>query len=288
MGRRHPHQPFSPDMIAPFLDGRIVESAELFNNGKSNSNYHIKLSDGSEYVARVYGAADIDFEHYIHKIARTVALVPDILFHTQQCAVLTYMPGETLGDAPQFAGKAAQALTRLSSISFDSRGQIQTDGTIKPWPFGRIGGFVEIMLTNKEVIYWLGSERIEHIRTIMANEEKRLSELEDHTYFVHGDFNPYNILIHNGEVSAVLDWEFAHSGTPYMDIGNMLRNIDKQYHDAIYDGLVAGGMEVPADWKERAQLVDLGSQLQFLTYNKPVESKQRCISRVDRFIKTFL
>ena len=55
-------------------------------------------------------------------------------------------------------------------------------------------------------------------------ESGRLEELESDRRLVHGDFNPTNILIDDGAVSGVLDWEYCHSGTPYMDIGNLLRH----------------------------------------------------------------
>jgi len=42
---------------------------------------------------------------------------------------------------------------------------------------------------------------------------------------VHSDLNPKNILIDPATcaVSAVLDWEFAHAGSPYTDLGNLCR-----------------------------------------------------------------
>ena len=36
---------------------------------------------------------------------------------------------------------------------------------------------------------------------------------------VHGDYRPANILVVDGQLSAVLDWEFAHVGDPAEDIG---------------------------------------------------------------------
>jgi len=42
---------------------------------------------------------------------------------------------------------------------------------------------------------------------------------------VHSDFNPKNILVdpRSGDVRGVLDWEFAHAGSPYADLGNLTR-----------------------------------------------------------------
>ncbi|HET7173492.1 MAG TPA: phosphotransferase [Nocardioidaceae bacterium] len=42
---------------------------------------------------------------------------------------------------------------------------------------------------------------------------------------VHSDFNPKNILVDPATLAVVglLDWEFAHAGSPYTDLGNLLR-----------------------------------------------------------------
>lgn len=36
---------------------------------------------------------------------------------------------------------------------------------------------------------------------------------------VHGDFRPANVLVHEGDVRALLDWELAHLGDPLDDLG---------------------------------------------------------------------
>lgn len=43
-------------------------------------------------------------------------------------------------------------------------------------------------------------------------------EAEEPTTLVHGDFGFHNLLFHEGELSAVLDWEFSHIGDPAEDI----------------------------------------------------------------------
>ncbi len=39
------------------------------------------------------------------------------------------------------------------------------------------------------------------------------------TTLVHGDFKPGNLLLGDGQVTAVLDWETAHLGDPHEDLG---------------------------------------------------------------------
>jgi len=42
---------------------------------------------------------------------------------------------------------------------------------------------------------------------------------------VHSDFNAKNLLVDpvTGHITGVLDWEFAHAGSPYTDLGNLTR-----------------------------------------------------------------
>ena len=46
-----------------------------------------------------------------------------------------------------------------------------------------------------------------------------LPDLPARNVLVHGDFRPANLLVANGQVTALLDWEFAHVGDPVEDLG---------------------------------------------------------------------
>lgn len=52
-----------------------------------------------------------------------------------------------------------------------------------------------------------------------------LPDRADRVVLVHSDFNPKNILVDpaTGHVTALLDWEFAHAGSPFTDLGNLTR-----------------------------------------------------------------
>jgi len=87
-----------------------------------------------------------------------------------------------------------------------------------------VRGFIAEALDKAEVRAWAGEDVVGRIEEIVKVESGRLGELESDSRLVHGDFNPTNVLINKRVVSGVLDWEYGHSGTPYMDIGNLLRN----------------------------------------------------------------
>ena len=53
---------------------------------------------------------------------------------------------------------------------------------------------------------------------------------------MHSDFNPKNLLVdpESLAVTGLVDWEFAHAGVPYADLGNLLRfDRDPAFADAV-------------------------------------------------------
>ncbi|MFQ5398443.1 MAG: phosphotransferase family protein [Anaerolineae bacterium] len=273
--------------MQPFLDGRALVSVHLLAEGKSNTNYKIELNDGNAYVLRLYGRAQPDWECAVMRLVAGVVPVPSVLYRSDRWAIFSFLPGKPLREVPQFAGEAAKALARIAAVPFDRPGQLNTDGSVTPWPFGGLRGFMDQMLGDERVVRWIGWKRIGRIAAVLERETDRIAELDAESRLVHGDFNPGNILIHNGEVSGVLDWEFAFAGTPFVDIGNLLRNLDEQHHDALLTGLQLGGIDLPPDWKERAALVDLSSHLEFLISNRADGFKELCVLRIERFLSQF-
>lgn len=282
--RRHPLRKFAPELLDPFLRGRKIVIAQLLSGGKSNSNYKIDLDDGSAWVVRLYSRTSPEFESHVMGLAGSLVPVPAQVYRGERWAVCSFLPGRPLADVPHFAAEAAKAIAQISTIAFDCPGRLNADGTVTPWPFQGIRGFVDAVSRDRRVSMWLGSARMERLPAALDRKSRQCAGLDAESRLVHGDFNPTNILIHEGKVSGVLDWEFAHAGSPYMDIGNLIRNLDGKYHDAVRCGLLEGGMDLPDDWHERAQLVDLTSQLEFLTSDRADSFKSECVRRIDRFL----
>ena len=78
------------------------------------------------------------------------------------------------------------------------------------------------------------------------------------TVIVHGDFGPQNVLIDNGQVSALLDWEFAHLGQPVEDLAWaewIVRMHHPDHRDALPELFEAAQLD--AAWADRqAAMVD--------------------------------
>ena len=287
MDRRNPHQLFNRSLIAEFLQSRDISSVELLPAGRSNTNYKLLLNDGKQCVLRLYSHGDAQREVYVMGLVRDLVPVPQELHRGENWSVFSFMDGELLETVPQHSSSAAEALARISSIAFQAPGWINSDGSVSPFSFGGVRGFISESLDKAEVRAWIGQEAVGRIGQIVKAESSRLEELESDCRLVHGDFNPTNVLIRDGAVSGVLDWEHCHSGTPYMDIGNLLRHTPVEYHGQIKSGLGLGGMSLPNDWTERAELVDLTSHLEFLTSRRSDGFKHHCIARVHRFIEKF-
>jgi len=285
--RRHPHQPFDRPLIQEFLQGRELLSAELLQTGRSNTNYKLVIDDGLRCVLRLYSHGDAQREVYVMGLARDLVPVPEELHRGENWSVFSFLEGELLESVPQHSRAAAEALARISSISFQNPGWINADESLSPFSFGGIRGFIAESLGKADVLAWVSEYAVVRLELIVESESGRLEELESDHWLVHGDFNPTNILIEDGEVSGILDWEYCHSGTPYMDIGNLIRHTPDEYHGDIKAGLEAGGMSLPSDWMERAELVDLTSHLEFLTSQRSDTFKKRCVDRVHRFIERF-
>nr|WP_245992936.1 phosphotransferase family protein [Prauserella muralis] len=50
------------------------------------------------------------------------------------------------------------------------------------------------------------------------------------TVLVHGDFKPGNVLLEDGRVTALLDWELAHLGDPLEDLGWVTQPLRAREH----------------------------------------------------------
>lgn len=285
--RRHPHQLLDPGILRGFLNGRRIRASHLLTGGRSNSNYRVELDDGTVCVVRLYSTASPSKESWVMTRAAQVVPVPRVLHVGDRLAVLEYLPGEPLTEHPECLGAAAQALARLSRITFSQPGQMDAGGNIVPWPFDAVGGFMALILAHAEVRRWLGADRLARLRSVLDKESPRLDDRAQPPCLVHGDYNPSNILIHEGEVSGILDWEYAHSGSPFMDIANLCRTLNDPQHETVREGLLRGGFDLPPDWRERCLLIDLSSHLEFLTSHRSDTFKRTRVDLVDRLLARF-
>jgi Ser/Thr protein kinase RdoA (MazF antagonist) len=99
-----------------------------------------------------------------------------------------------------------------------------------------------------------------------------LREVDGRYTLVHGDYKRSNLLLRRSarawDVAAVLDWEFAFAGPPLIDVGLFLRAgeaLPAGFRDTFAAGYRSAGGELPSDWLHLSRLIDLISQVTFLS-----------------------
>ncbi|MCP5110449.1 MAG: phosphotransferase [bacterium] len=283
MSRRSPQIPFDAERIRPFLGHRGITSCSLLTEGGCNSNYRIRV--GAEtFVARFYSRGSPTHDRYILNLVKDSLPVPEILHAGDTWAIMQFLPGTQLRNSPADIHAAAHTLARIGRITFPHPGRILPGGNIQPFDFGGVAGFVQTWLAKPEVREWLDTKTISALQRLLETEAPRLAELDGESRLVHGDFNPTNILIADGKVTGILDWEFAHSGSPNADLGNLLRHLGPRAIEPIARAFDAEGAPLSANWPQRAALVDLTAQLEFLTSGHTHAFKQRCVHRIQQLL----
>ena len=92
-------------------------------------------------------------------------------------------------------------------------------------PDDSLAAFVESQ--EGHFAHWTADE-MDGLRGI-ADHAQDLLDTVERRCLVHSDLNPKNLLVdpESLEVTGLLDWEYAHAGHPFTDLGNLLR-FDRQ------------------------------------------------------------
>jgi hypothetical protein len=172
--RRNPRQPFDWSLTEEFLQGRGFLSAELIHTGRSNTNYTLVLNDGLQCVLRIYSNGNAQRKSYVMGLVSDLVPVPKELHRGDGWSVVSFIEGELLENVPQHTAAAAEVLARISSVSFQSPGWIGSGGSLSPFPFGGVRGFIAEALDKVEVHAWVGEDAVGRIEEIVKAESGRL------------------------------------------------------------------------------------------------------------------
>ena len=143
-------------MVQGVLGPRRLLSVELLGNGKSNTSYKLVVDDGAAYVLRLYSQGNPAREARVMDMVRDFVPVPAELDRGDTWSLTTFLDGDILERRPEHSDKAAEALARIASVAMESAGWINPDGTVSPFPFNGISGYVNDMLDQEEVLGWTG------------------------------------------------------------------------------------------------------------------------------------
>ena len=130
------------------------------------------------------------------------------------------------------------------------------DATLRVRPF--VPDLEEWVAQHEERLDWSDAD-LAGLRAVATEAQDRLDEV-GRVSLVHGDLNPKNVLVDADtlEITGVLDWEFAHAGSPYADLGNLLRfDREQAYADAVLRAWTQLRGGDPGAALERARSADL-------------------------------
>lgn len=141
------------------------------------------------------------------------------------------LPRETLGDAVDFAALWAEFLLEFKRVSL-------LDGLpVAPNPrfyFGDKLPSLERFLRQQ-----MPALRSDYCQVLRKLEPFLNSERELPVMLAHGDFHPGNVLIKNGAVAAVIDWEFAGKKAAGYDLALLIGCLGFDRADWLYGDAVA-------------------------------------------------
>ena len=135
--------------------------------------------------------------------------------------------------------------------------------------------FVDFCLASPNLQRRMSAELRARVSALLWSRAPQLAELDSQASLVHGDFGKRNLLVRcdSGQwsVAAVLDWEFAISGSPLADLGHFLRyeRVARPCAEPHFSSgyLHAGGI-LPQEWRRIARLLDLIALCESLTHDE--------------------
>ncbi len=190
--------------------------------------------------------------------------------------VTSFLPGERgdllllrLADADQtvLGAHLGELLAELGGMPMLTAGPF-VDGNLSIGTWGEVDGLPMLVENAEPGLGWWTSIELEGLRQL-AVDAQALLDTVSRRCLVHSDLNPKNLLIDPDtlQVTGLVDWEFAHAGHPFTDLGNLLR-FDRQprFVEAVLAAYVArrGGTSEAALTMARAAdlfaLVDLAGR----------------------------
>ena len=274
------------EMLGPAFPGQRAAAAEHLSGGFANSSFKVSLSNmDAPVVVRVYvrDPSAAFREASILELVKEHVPVPEVLYvspkdsepHTY--VVLRWVDGipldqvlteGTSSDAKGAVKATGNVLAKLQAFQFPRSGFFGRTLDIRR-PFSAepraIVGVVEQCLFRDCGEERLGIALTKRLWRFVKEHEELLGVVEHHAMLVHGDFGGLNIIVSTTrdapEVAALIDWEYAHSGTPLVDLGSMLRRTGHErvpwFEEEFMRGYRQGGGILPANWRQVSTIADL-------------------------------
>ncbi len=282
------------ELLHPLLPGITVTSVEQTKGGLANTNLKIQIAGDEEPLLLRFCIRDpnsVVKEFRLLELVEGVVPVPFLCHFSRDNPVnghpyilMQWVEGtrlETVVDTLELSEIAdlgeslGKTLAGIHSFHFEHQGFFDENLNVgSPLEMGGKGllSYVRECLSNPIIDQRVDAQLSERILAFLERENSLLDEWVGEPCLTHCDFNGSNILVNKNadrwQVAAVLDWEFAISGTPFFDFGNLLRapvGALPGIEDSVEKGYKNGGGELPKEWRKMSKLTDLTAWMEFLT-----------------------
>ncbi|MCT4634911.1 MAG: aminoglycoside phosphotransferase family protein [Rickettsiales bacterium] len=264
-----------------FPDKEII-SSKLIAGGCANLNLIVQLKNESDpIILRVYlrDKDSVYREKRIGELLKDTVPVPEINYigdiENYRFAIVKFMPGIALRDLllsdkdynlEKIMYEVGSYTTKIASHKFTKSGFFNNKlEIVKELPEGGLKEFSVSCLEHQNIKKYLGKDMISKIRLLLNS----IPIIKDtNINLVHADYDPANILVDKidgkWKVSAILDWEFAYSGSWVNDVANILRYSHKMpdsFKLSFLRGIEDNGFKLPKDWQIIVHQYNLASML---------------------------
>lgn len=284
-------------IVGTAFPSRVVVDVQHLSDGLRNANFRLQIesisgSPSELVVLRIY-------EHDASLCRKEVDLL-HLIGHSVPVPEVIHAEPEGLNDIPPFVlfrfvqGISFQELKRSGdaasiceaafavgqTLALIGRTIFPQSGWIGPGPHvssGLMQGprFVDLCLASSNLQGRMEADLRDRTQALVWSCAQDMASLDDERCLVHGDFGKRNLMLQRvagkWTVAAVLDWEFAISGTPLIDIGHFLRYERAARPVAephFSEGFVSAGGKLPPGWCRLARAIDLIALCESLTHDE--------------------
>lgn len=264
---------------AYFKKGRL-KSFQSLSGGAINTTYKI-VWDEKPYVLRFY-VRDPELaqvEEAIYQLIHDKVPVPQLLHigraDSYVFAIFEFVNKKHIFESSKQSASAlshdlGKVLADIHSFRFPQAGLFGKAFAIHtPFEEGSSPYFTYIMDNFSESsLAWrrMGDERAKSLKAFLVEHRDFFPIISQGGVLVHSDFKPVNLLWDKQKGLTILDWEFAHIGSPLIDFAILIRHfqdfplsiprLEKGYNEH-------GGSVVP-DWIRKARITDIINVVQLL------------------------